>query len=232
MKPRVNFIHYYIIFILYISSCLSPSPETLKTGNTKTENSPTNILIFGLPGSGKTTQSRRLTENYDCCIIYLGELLRNEVARKTDLGKLVSSYMKSGEIIPNDISLKIMTNEIEKNTECALRIFDGYPRSLEQSQQLDSLLLIKNTSVHHLIHIDTEDSTSINRIMLRKAGGSQREDDTSLALIKKRIEIYKKDTNPVLEYYRKKGVVHLINGNKSEEEVYQEIQKVIPPFVR
>lgn len=201
------------------------------------------IILLGPPGSGKGTVSERLEK--DCGFFHLsaGELLREEVAKKTTIGKEIQSYINKGELAPSKFVVELVKLEVRKKDNY---ILDGFPRSLEQAKQIEGL------KVDAVVLMDVSEEVVIERFAGRriceksghgyhikylppkKAGicdvdGSklvQRADDKP-EVIKKRFVVYHKETQPLINYYEKKKLLHRVDASKKPEDVYNEVKKAL-----
>ncbi len=196
------------------------------------------LIILGPPGSGKGTVSERLAKDFHLLHISVGELLRKEAKKNTALGKKISSYIDKGNLVPHQIAVDIAKKAIGKKKDF---IFDGFPRSLDQAK------LIKDLNIDLLIYLDVPEREVVKRLSGRRldpvTGKTyhlqflpppkssikrlvQRKDDTP-KVIKERFKVYHKDTQPVIKYYQKKGILAKINGSGNPEEVYKRVKNAV-----
>ena len=186
-----------------------------------------NVILFGAPGAGKGTQANLLINEFDIKQISTGDMLRDSVKRKTELGKQVESIMANGDLVPDDIIFSLITERLnDKDIEKGF-IFDGFPRNLKQAQKLDEIM--NNMSMHldYVFHIDVDEKILTSRIENRaKQEKIIRKDDTPAVLIE-RLKVYNKDTKPVLDYYFNKNVLNVIDGMGTIDEVSSNISKLI-----
>lgn len=180
-----------------------------------------NLIILGAPGSGKGTQALRLAERFKLRHISTGDLLRNAVAAKTELGRQVEAVMQAGELVSDEIVLKLIMEVFDAPGEWDGWILDGYPRSDDQAEALEDVLSANREVVDAVIYLDVADDVVTNRLLARKRG-----DDTPEA-IRKRLEVYKKDTMPVLDFYELRYDVHRVDGSESIEEVTDAIVRLV-----
>lgn len=181
-----------------------------------------NIVIFGGPGSGKGTQSDLITEKYNLKHISTGDLLRAEMAQGTELGKIAKSYIDAGNLVPDEMILKMLANAVDALGDAKGVIFDGYPRNVAQADALQNLLAERGQSVSILIDLVVPDETLVERMLFR-AKISGRADDNP-ETIKNRIKVYHEKTAPVVDYYKAKGVYAGIDGTKSIEDTFAQVQ--------
>ena len=178
-----------------------------------------NLILFGPPGSGKGTQAAKLVEKYNLLHISTGDLFRYEIGNKTPLGLEAKSYIDQGALVPDSVTVGMLNNKVEANPDVAGYIFDGFPRTIPQSEALDQLLAGKNDAVSKLIMLDVEDEELIKRL-LERGKTSGRSDDADESIISNRIAIYKRDTTPVFDYYAAQGKAKKVNGIGQIDEIF------------
>ncbi len=181
-----------------------------------------NLILFGPPGSGKGTQAQKLVDKYSFLHISTGDLFRYEMGNNTPLGKKAKSYIEKGELVPDAVTVGMLRNKVEANPDVKGYIFDGFPRTIAQSESLDALLTEKGTEVSRLVMLEVPDQEIIKRI-LERGKTSGRADDNDPEIIQNRIDVYKKETAPVFEYYHKKGKAARLNGVGGIEEIFDRI---------
>jgi len=184
-----------------------------------------NVIIFGAPGSGKGTQSELLASKYGLLHISTGEILREEIKKQSELGKLADEYISKGQLAPDELIIKIIELFLEANSEAKGIIFDGFPRTLAQGKALDDMLRKKETSVIAVINLDVEEKEIIARLINRGIA-TGRTDDTP-ETISNRLKVYHEQTEPLLEYYKKKGKLFSIKGKDSIEEVFEAVSNTL-----
>ena len=182
-----------------------------------------NIILFGAPGAGKGTQANFLIKEFGLTQISTGDMLRNSVKRKTELGKKVENIMANGELVPDDIIFSLIYERlINKDIKNGF-IFDGFPRNLKQAQKLDEIMNDMNIYLDFVFHIDVEEEILTSRIENRaKEEKITRKDDTSDVLIE-RLKVYNRETKPVLNYYSNKNILTVIDGMRTIDEVSSDI---------
>lgn len=183
-----------------------------------------NLVVFGAPGSGKGTQSAKLIDEFGLYHISTGELLRDHIARGTELGKIADSYISKGNLIPDDLMIDILSNELKNNPETAKGvIFDGFPRTIEQARSLNDLLARYNSKVHAVVGLDVNDDELIERL-LNRGKESGRADD-NIDAINNRLKIYHSQTLPLRKFYESQGKYHHIKGSGSVDSIFDSIVK-------
>lgn len=186
-----------------------------------------NIVIFGAPGSGKGTQSEKLIEHYGLRHISTGELLRDNIARGTKLGKVADVYISNGLLIPDELMVDVLADTLRNDTELIRRgvIFDGFPRTIPQAEALTKLLSELGTEVHAVVGLEVDEDELVQR-MLERGKASGRSDD-NIETIKKRLDVYHKQTCPLKEYYTKAGKYLPIKGNGSIDDIFADIRSAL-----
>ena len=188
-----------------------------------------NIVLFGAPGSGKGTQSDKLIAEYGMHHISTGELLRAHIANGTHLGKVADSYISRGLLIPDELMIDVLSELFKEHPEHIESgvIFDGFPRTIAQAEALSKMLKEHGTEVHAVVGLDVDEDELIRR-MLERGKQSGRSDD-NLETIKKRLDVYHKQTAPLKDYYLGKGCFHKIDGNRSVDEIFGSIRTALDP---
>ena len=186
-----------------------------------------NIIIFGPPGAGKGTQASFLINEFDLIQISTGDMLREAVKHKTQLGKQVESIMADGDLVPDDIIFSLIIDRLNKKDIKNGFIFDGFPRNLKQAQKLNEIITDMNIRIDFVFHIDVEEEILAGRIENRaKQEKITRKDDTSAVLIE-RLKVYNRETKPVLKYYSEQNILNVIDGMGTIEEVSSYISMII-----
>ncbi|MDE5683128.1 MAG: adenylate kinase [Muribaculaceae bacterium] len=186
-----------------------------------------NLVIFGAPGSGKGTQSEKLIEEYNLHHISTGELLRDHIARGTELGKLANTYISNGLLIPDELMIEVLDEIFKNDPEKVTKgvIFDGFPRTVAQAEALSEMLKEYGSEIHAVVGLEVEEDELIRR-MLERGKQSGRSDD-NLETIKKRLNVYHRQTSPLRDYYMEKGKYHSIDGNGTVDGIFGLIKKAL-----
>ena len=186
-----------------------------------------NVILFGAPGAGKGTQANFLIKKFDLIQISTGDILREAVKRKTELGKKVESIMANGDLVPDEIIFSLISDRLNDKDIKNGFIFDGFPRNLNQAQKLNEIINDKKINLDFVFHIDVEESILKSRIENRaKQEKITRKDDTSSVLIE-RLKVYNRETKPVLDYYSNQNILNVIDGMGTIEEVSSNISMII-----
>lgn len=189
-----------------------------------------NLVLFGSPGAGKGTQAERLQEKYNLVHISTGDVFRYNIKNETDLGKLAKSYIDEGKLVPDNVTIDMLHSEVDKHPNAKGFIFDGFPRTTAQAEDLDQLLKSKNAQVDAMITLDVDDEVLVKRLLDRgKISG--RKDDASEEIIRKRLDVYYDQTHIVKEYYKEAGKFHKVNGIGSIDEITERLSTIVDQFV-
>ncbi len=181
-----------------------------------------NLVLFGAPGSGKGTQSAKLIDQFGLFHISTGEVLRDHIARGTELGKTAEKYISKGHLIPDDLIIDLIAHVIDSDAKDAKGVvFDGFPRTIPQAEALKRLLEERGSKVHAVIGLEVPEDELVER-MINRGKETGRADD-NLETIKNRLEVYHNQTHPLREYYLTEGSYLPINGSGSVEEIFDAI---------
>lgn len=189
-----------------------------------------NFLIFGPPGSGKGTQSVKLAGKFNLAHLSTGDMLRAEIAAGTDLGKRMSSIMSKGELVPDDVVIEMIASKIDATKGKDGFLFDGFPRTVEQTVALEKMLNKRNMKIDSMLVLDVDHDELVKRLIAR-AELSGRPDDKDPAVIENRIDVYKSKTEPIIEYCREKGIYKPINGMGSIDEIFTRLSNYMNEFM-
>jgi adenylate kinase len=210
------------------------------------------LLLFGAPGVGKGTQAKLLSSKFNIPHISTGDILRQAVKDETDLGKKAEEIMSKGDLVPDDVMIGIIKYRFSKSDCNAGFILDGFPRTEHQAVELDKLLIEMNINDIKLINISADEEEIVKRLNNRRAckecgnifslseiensnscpnckanNSFYLRDDDKEEVIRKRLDIFRKTTEPVLKYYEKQGKVISINGLGSVDEVNSELLNIL-----
>jgi len=210
------------------------------------------LVLLGAPGAGKGTQAKKLIEKYRIPQISTGDILRKAVTDGTPLGKEAKSYMDKGELVPDSVVIGLVKERLGKDDCKEGFILDGFPRNTSQAQTLDGVLAMMNTPITVALSVDVDKDDLMKRLTGRrtckkcqqmynvfsspskkdgvcdKCGGElfQRDDDNE-ATRKNRLDVYDKSTAPLIEYYRKKGILKSVTGVGSIDEIFNKVCAVL-----
>lgn len=185
-----------------------------------------NIVLFGKPGAGKGTQAEFLKEQYNLKHISTGDLFRYNMKNNTALGQLAKSYIDRGALVPDEVTIKMLEDEVNRNPEVKGFLFDGFPRNIAQAEALDAFLNSKNWSVAATIALEADDEVLVQRI-LERGKVSGRPDDLDEKTIRNRYAVYNHETAPLAAYYKEKNKFHAVNGIGSIAEITKRLGAVI-----
>ena len=184
-----------------------------------------NIIIFGAPGSGKGTQSDLLVEKYAFRHISTGDVLRAEIKNGTELGRTAKAYIDKGQLIPDELMVSILAATYDALTPCEGVIFDGFPRTIPQAEALQDMLAQRNTKVSTVLELQVPDELLTERLLLRGKTSGRADDNEET--IKKRLQVYHSQTQPLIEWYKNEGLHYHINGHGELEKIFADIKAVI-----
>ncbi len=175
------------------------------------------LLFLGPPGAGKGTQAALISKANNYLHLSTGELLRKEIDLDTELGKKVKDIMNNGELVSDQLVLDIVKKNLEENNKGW--ILDGYPRNLSQVNSLNEELMLINQQLEIVFYLDIPDEVLINRLLMRG-----RKDDNE-ETIKRRLQIYKENTQPLIEYYKKLSLLEYINADGDLKTISADIKQ-------
>ncbi len=184
-----------------------------------------NLVIFGPPGAGKGTQSKFIVKKFNMYQLSTGEFLRREMLKNTSIGKKISSVINSGELVSDGIVSDLIEKIISDHQYKNRIIFDGYPRNLNQANNLEKLLKKHNQKIDLVLKLNVTLNTIKKRISERK-NQEQRSDDSEEIAVK-RYETYEKSTEPVIEYYKKLKLLKVVDGERPIDQINNEISDII-----
>ncbi len=185
-----------------------------------------NLVLFGPPGAGKGTQSQKLIDKYQLIHLSTGDLLRSQIADKTELGLKAQEYMNKGELVPDAVVIGMIADKIKGNPAAKGFIFDGFPRTVAQAEALDKMLNDNKIPISGMVALEVDEAELTQRILLR-GQTSGRADDQDESLVKKRVSEYNTKTKPVADFYTTQKKFTSINGIGEIEEIFTNICKVV-----
>ena len=189
-----------------------------------------NIVLFGPPGSGKGTQAQNLIEKFNLKQISTGDLFRYNMKNGTELGKLAKSYIDKGELVPDQVTTDMLIDEVKKPTDTSGFIFDGYPRTANQTEALEKIVKeLLNDEISVCLSLIVNDEILVERL-LKRGITSGRTDDSNEEIIRARIKEYYTKTAEVAELYKQQGKYVEVNGvggiDEISEKLFAEVEKI------
>jgi adenylate kinase len=184
-----------------------------------------NFIIFGPPGSGKGTQSVQIAKKFNFAHISTGDIFRKNIKEKTELGIKVQNIIEKGELVPDELLIDILDDAMNQFSGNDGFVFDGFPRTIQQAKDLEILLKRKGEAVSLVLALDVDDQEIIGRL-LKRAELEGRKDDTK-EVIENRLDIYNKQTQPLIDFYRNLNKFTSVNGVGSIEDIFDAICKEI-----
>ena len=189
-----------------------------------------NIVLFGPPGSGKGTQAENLISKFNLKQISTGDLFRYNMKNDTELGKLAKFYIDKGQLVPDEVTTDMLREEVQKPTDAAGFIFDGYPRTANQTEALENIVKeVLNSEISVCLSLVVEDETLVRRL-IKRGETSGRTDDSNEEIIRNRIKEYYSKTAEVAELYKQQGKYVEVNGIGEiaaiSEKLFAEVEKI------
>jgi len=188
-----------------------------------------NFVLFGKPGSGKGTQAEHLSEKYKLYHISTGDLFRKNISQNTNLGLLAQSYMDKGELVPDEVTIKMLENEIKENPHSKGFLFDGFPRTIAQAESLDKFLKSIDMQINATIALDVDEQELISRIIDR-GKTSNRSDDQDIEKIQNRFNEYNMKTSTLSRYYKDQKKFFEVDGSGNVDEITKRLFDLIDSF--
>ncbi|MEE3244430.1 MAG: adenylate kinase, partial [Bacteroidota bacterium] len=186
----------------------------------------TNLVLFGPPGAGKGTQASFLKEKYNLVHISTGDVFRYNIKNATELGTLAKSYIDKGQLVPDSVTIDMLSATVDKTPDANGFIFDGFPRTTAQAEALDKLLAEKGTEVAAMIALEVDDEILVKRL-LERGKTSGRKDDADEAVIRNRIKVYYDETAILKGYYQKQDKYFGVDGVGEIKEITTRLSSVI-----
>jgi adenylate kinase len=184
-----------------------------------------NLILFGPPGSGKGTQSSRIAEKFNLVHISTGDIFRREIKNASALGLRVQSIIEKGELVPDELLVDILRSAMKQSGSTDGFVFDGFPRTIRQAEDLDKLLLETGERVSKVLALEVDEEEIVTRL-LKRAQMEGRKDDTE-EVIRNRMNVYHSQTHPLMEFYSRQGKFSSLRGVGSIDEIFADICRMI-----
>jgi adenylate kinase len=181
-----------------------------------------NLLVLGPQGAGKGTQAKRISSEYGIPHVSTGDMFRAEKEAGTEFGKRVGEIMNTGQLVPDELTIAMIQNRLAQDDAAHGFVLDGFPRNLAQAEALDTMLGGIGRGLDAILFFDVPDQIGFERA-LKRAELEDRTDDTP-EVIQKRLDIYHRETEPIVEHYRTTGKLVPLHAGRTIEEVWHEIQ--------
>ncbi|MAH82318.1 MAG: adenylate kinase [Flavobacteriaceae bacterium] len=185
-----------------------------------------NVILFGKPGAGKGTQADFLKKKFNLIHISTGDLFRNNIKNKTQLGLLAKSFMDKGDLVPDEVTVDMLKDEVNKNSDVRGFIFDGFPRTISQAQALDKFLKSINMTINATISLEADDYV-LEKRLIKRGMLNGRSDDQDISKIRNRFKEYNLKTSPLKKYYDDYGKLYTISGIGSINEIKNKLINLI-----
>tara|TARA_B100000401_G_C52750636_1_gene693012 strand:- start:673 stop:1251 length:579 start_codon:yes stop_codon:yes gene_type:complete len=190
-----------------------------------------NIILFGPPGSGKGTQAELLKNKIKLNHISTGDVFRNNIKNSTPLGKLAAKYMDNGQLVPDKVTIDLLSSELEKYPQSKGFIFDGFPRTIDQAHAFDELFETKNLSLTMVLSLEVSEDELVSRL-LNRGISSGRQDDQNKDVILNRIKVYNQQTSILKSYYinKIKNSFYTIDGERDVSLIFKDIHSIVSNY--
>lgn len=185
-----------------------------------------NIVLFGPPGAGKGTQSALLVDHFGFVHLSTGDIFRANIKGGTELGKLAKSYLDSGQLVPDDVTIQILEDTANGFPEAKGFIFDGFPRTKAQAEALDRFLEAKGQSITAMLALEVEEE-ELRQRLAKRAETSGRADDADPVVIQKRIDVYNAETAPVADHYKGQSKYQGVEGMGTIEDIFDRLSRAL-----
>ena len=184
-----------------------------------------NIVIFGAPGSGKGTQSKMIVERYGFDYISTGDMLRQAISQGSELGRTAKEYIDRGQLVPDDLIVRLIADFLDGKHGSKGVIFDGFPRTIPQAEALKEMLAQRGTQVHAMLELNVPDEMLMERLINRGKTSGRADDNEET--IGKRLAVYHNQTSPLIEWYEKESLRNAVKGHGALEEINAALCAVI-----
>ena len=184
-----------------------------------------NLVLFGPPGAGKGTQSEKLIKKYGFVHISTGDLFRWHTKNDTPLGKRVKEIMNSGALVPDEITISMLKEELDRNPDAKGFLFDGFPRTIAQAEALDQFMKDNGSAIHFIVALDVNEKELRDRIAKRRTIENRVDDEEEK--LNKRVTEYFSKTIHVLPFYEKQGRLNTVNGVGNIEDIFNSICSIL-----
>jgi adenylate kinase len=185
-----------------------------------------NLILFGPPGSGKGTQSEKVVHKYGLVHLSTGNLLRQEISQKTPLGLEAKSFLDRGQLVPDEVVIGMIDSCLEHHKDVAGFLFDGFPRTGPQADALDKLLTLRRTEIGLVLALEVTEQELVRRL-LDRGKTSGRSDDINESIIHQRFAVYKNETAPIADHYKRLRKFQSIKGEGSVDDIFKAVCQVI-----
>jgi adenylate kinase len=185
------------------------------------------VILLGPPGAGKGTQATRLMDKHGFVQLSTGDMLRDAIAKGTELGKKAKSIMDAGKLVEDSIILDMIRERLVEGNRKNGVILDGFPRTLTQAEELDAMLADMELGIDHVIEMQVDEQMLADRIVKRAAESEQVRDDDTVEVLQQRLKVYHDSTAPIIPYYRVKGALSVVDGMQTIESVASAIDDII-----
>ena len=210
------------------------------------------LIMLGAPGAGKGTQAKKIAEKYQIPHISTGDIFRANIKAGTELGMKAKSYMDQGQLVPDEVTIGMLLDRISQDDSKNGYVLDGFPRTIPQAESLTAALLARGEKIDYAVNVDVPDENIVNRMSGRRAclgcGATYHivynapktadvcdacgeklvlRDDDQPETVQKRLGVYHQQTQPLIDYYNKEGVLVEVDGTQDMEKVFQDIVKVL-----
>lgn len=181
-----------------------------------------NIILFGPPGAGKGTQSAKLLEKYELTHLSTGDIFRYNMKNDTELGVLAKEYIDKGELVPDEVTVGMVEDFLDRNSEANGFIFDGFPRTIAQGEALDRIMDKKDQKIDLMLALEVEEDELVRRL-LERGKTSGRADDQDEATIRNRFKVYEEETSPLAKYYSDQDKYRGVHGMGEIDEIFNRL---------